>query len=458
MKEDINPKINPAEGVKRINKLPLIIFFSIAGLVLVIMLTGIMGKSKKQNVIGEVEEPDEEMIITNDRASLENIMGGIKHGYEPIVSAPQASPKESEGAQTQEPSKDSIDPRLLARLEQLEAANKVQNEEIEKMKKEEALAVADSPLVIDLGAFKARIEAMKEKAAVSPKNGSGGIQVVNGVLPPLSTADALEAIQSDFTEDSVVFAYENRKEDPQVILPFRVQPQASPLELKAGSIIPMTFISGINSDLEGNVIAQVNSNVFDTVNGDYLLVPQGTRVFGSYNASNIIGADRVAVIWNRLIFPNGESLSIESVSGSDVEGYAGAKDKVNNHYRRIFGSAILLSGVTASVAIAADDNDNDDGDSAGSTATDEVALNLGRVMTEKLSQDINIEPTIEIRPGMKGIIMVNKDMTFEKPYEQHINYDELYHPNDIITVHDPRKGVDPRSSKATIPTAISHAK
>jgi len=439
MKNDnLNPKINPATGVKRLNKIPLFIGLGVFSLIVILIITGISGRSQKQAKEAEEKDP-EDLVINNDDASLDKLMSGIPKGY---VETP-APPAQKTIIHTKEApagNYNNIPDGLLKRLALLEEANKKQNEELKRMQREEAALIADAPLNVNLSAFKERIAKMKaERAVVSQKRQVKKPEENIGVLPPLS---GIELAERDLKtpENTAIFAYENRNEDTSVILPFKVQPPASELELKSGSIISMTYISGINSDLGGNVIAQVNSNTYDTRTGDYLLIPQGTKVFGTYEENNTLGVNRVAVIWNRLIFPNGESLSIENLRGSDVEGYSGAKDKVNHHYLRTFGSAFLLSGVTASIAIAADDDDDDDDDSASSTATDEVALNIGRLITEKLRADINLEPTIEIRPGKKGTIIVAKDMTFERPYKQHINYDQLYHPNDIEETYDPRIG------------------
>ena len=120
---------------------------------------------------------------------------------------------------------------------------------------------------------------------------------------------------------------ENSKKNPR-----------SPYEVKAGSYIPAALITGINSDLPGSVNAQVTENVYDTVTGNYLLIPQGAKLVGEYNSSLSFGQQRVQVVWNRIIFPDGKSLDIEKMQGTDISGYTGFYDKVNNHYLRIYAS------------------------------------------------------------------------------------------------------------------------
>ena len=117
----------------------------------------------------------------------------------------------------------------------------------------------------------------------------------------------------------------------------------SPYEVKAGSYIPAALITGINSDLPGSVNAQVTDNVYDTVTGNYLLIPQGAKLVGEYNSNLTFGQKRVQVVWNRIIFPDGQSIDLEKMQGVDIAGYTGFHDKVDNHYLRIYGNAVLLS-------------------------------------------------------------------------------------------------------------------
>lgn len=452
--EQLDPEINPAKGVKRLNKIPMFLFISLAVFAALVIMFGIISHNEKKRGKGK------EKGISMDDASVEQISSQIPEGdikptteviYRdgadaPAVERPAAVDNEALTA-------------LAARLEALEASNAAQAEELRQAKEAEKLAVANAPLVVDIGDFRSRYAGVGANAGGEnptqfdvamgrePLAGAG-----TTLLPRLEDQEGagIEALTMDDLEgaNAAENAYRKRNEDGTVLVPYKVQERVSDLELKAGSTIPITMISGINSDLPGDIVAQVNANVFDTRLGDYTLIPMGTRLIGTYVDDNVMGVDRVGIIWNRLIYPNGESLSIESMRGSDTEGYAGLKDKVNNHYWRIFGSALLLSGVSASVAIVGDDEGSGSNGQFGGqrtaqqTAKEEVALNLGRVITEKLRQDINIEPTIEIRPGMKSIVLVTKDLTFEKPYEQHLDYEKLGHPDfsKQPLYYDPRKG------------------
>lgn len=198
------------------------------------------------------------------------------------------------------------------------------------------------------------------------------------------------------------------------------QPEAprSPYELRAGSVvIPATLISGINSELPGPIMAQVSQDVFDTARGKHKLIPQGSRLLGVYTSEVAYGQSRILIGWQRIIFPDGKAMDIGSMPGADGAGYAGFKDQVNNHYFRLFGSAFLMSGVTAGIALSQPDQGVNSRPTASSAMSEALGQQLGQVTAQIISKNLNISPTLEIRPGYRFNVMVTKDMTFSKPYQ-----------------------------------------
>lgn len=193
-----------------------------------------------------------------------------------------------------------------------------------------------------------------------------------------------------------------------------------PLELKTGAVIPGVMITGVNSDLPGSLIAQVSQNVFDTATGLHLLIPRGARLYGVYDSRVVYGQERVLIAWNRLIFPDGSSITLGAMPGADMAGMAGFNDQVNNHYLRIFGSALMMSLVSGGMAYAMDSmNDSTETDN-GTRMTDEMtaalAAQLGQTATTLLQRNLNIKPTLEIRPGYRFNIVVTRDVVFREPY------------------------------------------
>ncbi|KEZ98455.1 TrbI/VirB10 family protein [Xanthomonas citri pv. citri] len=195
----------------------------------------------------------------------------------------------------------------------------------------------------------------------------------------------------------------------------------SRFEVRAGGVIPGVMISGINSDLPGQIIGQVSQDVYDTATGKYLLIPQGTRLVGTYNSNIVYGQNAVLIAWQRLVFPDGKAMDIGAMPGADGAGYAGFRDQVNNHYVRIFASAFLMSGVTAAAAYATDRNNNNSGFYTQPTVSSELSQalgqQLGNVTAQMVAKNLNIAPTLQIRPGYRFNITVVKDLDFTKPYK-----------------------------------------
>jgi type IV secretion system protein VirB10 len=194
-------------------------------------------------------------------------------------------------------------------------------------------------------------------------------------------------------------------------------------ELKSGTILPGIMISGINSDLPGTLLAQVSQNVFDTASGRHLLIPQGSRLFGRYDSRVIMGQERVLIAWNRVILPDGSTLDLGSMPGADQEGYAGFTDSVDNHYMRLFGSAVIMSMITGGMAYSVDsfgnnsNNNNNNTPSVQDEMGSALAATMGQASVSLLNKNMNISPTLEIRPGYRFNLIVVKDISFDAPYK-----------------------------------------
>ncbi|MGE3365612.1 MAG: IncP-type conjugal transfer protein TrbI, partial [Rhizobiaceae bacterium] len=197
-------------------------------------------------------------------------------------------------------------------------------------------------------------------------------------------------------------------------LPNSVVGQVSPFELKRGSVIPATLISGINSDLPGRITAQVSQNVYDSASGRHLLIPQGAKLFGRYDSEVTFGQKRVLVIWTDIIFPDGATLQIGGMAGTDAAGYGGFKDRVNNHYLKLFGSAALVAAIGAGIDMAVPQDRNALGmeNSGESAARRSFAETFGRVAERTISKNIDVQPTLEIRQGYRFNVLVDQDIVF----------------------------------------------
>jgi type IV secretion system protein VirB10 len=184
----------------------------------------------------------------------------------------------------------------------------------------------------------------------------------------------------------------------------------SPFELQAGAVIP----AALNSDLPGRVIAQVTAPVYDSVTGDYLLIPQGARLIGTYDSANVYGDNRVFLVWNRIIMPNGWSLQLAGMEATDPTGAAGLSDRTDNHLDRL-GGAIGLSAVLSILANEAEDTSDDRSltQSVGDAAAQEAARVGGRIIHRQL----NVRPTLRVRPGTPVRVLVTRDIQL-RPYRE----------------------------------------
>lgn len=203
----------------------------------------------------------------------------------------------------------------------------------------------------------------------------------------------------------------NQKTDGKIYNPNKLQSPASPYQVMAGTIIAASLITGINSDLPGSVIAQVTENVYDTPTGAYLLIPQGSRMIGTYDSVIAFGQERALVVWQRIIMPDGSSIVIENLPGTDAAGYAGLEDKVNFHTWKLLKGIALstLLGVSTELTFG---NQESDLIKAIRESTQDSTNQVGQSLTER---NLNIQPTITIRPGWPLRIIVNKDMIL-RPY------------------------------------------
>jgi type IV secretion system protein VirB10 len=211
-------------------------------------------------------------------------------------------------------------------------------------------------------------------------------------------------------------AFLNSQVDRSVYSPDRLQKPVSPYELMAGSVIPAALITGLNSDLPGPVIAQVTQDVYDSVTGRYLLVPQGAKLIGKYDSVVAYGQSRVLLIWTRLIMPNGSSVVLDNLPAADTQGYAGLKDGVDYHFWRLLRGVVLSSLLGVSSALAT--NNVVGGNSSGNLiislgqSGDQATNQAGQQI---VSHDLGVQPTLTVRPGFPFDVMVNRDIVL-RPY------------------------------------------
>jgi len=189
----------------------------------------------------------------------------------------------------------------------------------------------------------------------------------------------------------------------------------SPYQVMAGTVIAAALVTGIKSDLPGDIIATVTEPVYDTVTGRFLLIPQGSRILGRYNSQVSYGQSRVQVVWNRVILPDTSSLTLDNLVGTDPAGYAGLEDDVDWHWRRIFAGAALTTLLGVGAELAAPEN-RQDGNRIILAGRDSAQDTVNQIGQEVTRRNLNIQPTLTARPGLPVRIIVNKDLLL-RPYQ-----------------------------------------
>ena len=232
-------------------------------------------------------------------------------------------------------------------------------------------------------------------------------------LAPVSAGGrAVPAVagSSDVTDHKLAFLDGNV--DRRTVSPDRVEPPASPYVLQAGAVIPAALLTGLRSDLPGQVTAQVTEDVYDSPTGRFLLIPQGARLVGQYDAQIAFGQTRALLVWTRLIMPNGRSIILERQPGADAAGYAGLEDEVDNHWGILFKAAILST--ILSVGSEAGMSGNNNG-SLAEAIQQGMSQSINQTGQQVVSRSLGMQPTITIRPGFPVRVMVTHDLVLE-PY------------------------------------------
>jgi type IV secretory pathway VirB10-like protein len=457
--EDIlSPALSPGEvsessGVRRVNNLPLFLVGGATLIFLVIMVLVAAERAAKQNRAGD--RTDEEKVVNISMAAQE-IAGNYTSGIIPIATkpldipplpmasevpaltvvrptdleAPPLPPNQfNQPNPSPTPAEDVAARIRQVKLQQFEEAVKakttvsilaprssgsvpVSYEQLpEHQIRLAKLIAANQPAETDpVTAYKTRLAQLKEAGLINSTGGSGD-------APHLMNTGASGEDKNNVNQ------YAGTGQGDRWRLDSKPEPPHSPYELRAGFVIPGTLISGVNSQLPGQIMAQTSQDVFDTATGKHKLFPQGSRLVGTYSSEVVYGQARVLVAWQRIIFPDGKAMDIGAMPGADGAGYAGFTDQVDNHYLRIFGSALLMSAITAGATYSQQNQNiglNNGGvfaPNAQSTLSSALGQQLGQVTVQMITKNMNIAPTLEIRPGYRFNIIVTKDLTLSKPYE-----------------------------------------
>ena len=226
------------------------------------------------------------------------------------------------------------------------------------------------------------------------------------------SANGLPNASDPNLQDSKTAFASNPVED-DIYNPHNLQDPVSPFQVMTGTVIAASLLTGLNSDLPGTVLAQVTQPVYDTATGQHLLIPQGSRLIGRYDSRVSFGQSRALLVWDRILFPDSTSIQISALPGTDQSGFSGLKDRVDNHYGRLLGAIGLATilGVGSELTFGDDESD------LVEAIRDSVQDSTNQAGQRIVDRNLNIQPTIRVRPGWPLRVIVTQDLIL-RPFHQ----------------------------------------
>jgi len=338
-----------------------------------------------------------------DRVSKSEGLDGLPSDYSKLPKVPELGP----------PLPGDLGPAIVKSQQPMAPTYAPPGHDPEDAQRKEAEAAAASSVFFRSGTpGKGAAPGTAQVAATGSASGLAGFD-------PLAAGPASTAAQpSDPT------AVQNRQDQKEAFLKAgstetrnsgNLQMPTSPYQVMAGTVIAGALVTGIKSDLPGDVIATVTEPVYDTATGKFLLIPQGSRILGKYNSQVSYGQSRVQVVWNRVILPDTSSLKLDNLAGTDPAGYAGLEDGVDWHWDRVFAGAALTTLLGVGAELAAPEN-RQDGNRIVIAGRDSAQDSINQVGQEMTRRNMNIQPTLTERPGLSVRIIVNRDLVL-RPYQ-----------------------------------------
>jgi len=240
---------------------------------------------------------------------------------------------------------------------------------------------------------------------------SAGAEAASSETTSSAAASSDETFAQNGQDRKIAFL--NAPADRRTTSSDRLARPASPFIVQAGTVIPAALITGIRSDLPGLITAQVTENVYDTPTGRALLIPQGARLIGTYDSQVAFGQSHVLLAWTRLIMPNGRSIVLERQVGADPAGYSGLEDEVDNHWKELLGAAALSTLLSMGTEV----NSGADATSTNGAILQALRRGAGDSLNQTGQQvvrrNLNIQPTLTVRPGFPVRVIVSRDLVLE---------------------------------------------
>lgn len=380
------------KGVRRINRKPLIVFLAVILVVLLVFAYSAMQRAA--NIQTGHATKGEPVTGANAGKAMDGLpeAGEIAAKRSPVVVAPVLP-----GAA---PTAVAVAPAGPTHPDYSQAWQSYQQatEQVEQQRRQKEAAALTSPPAVNLASNNASVNSSNKPSAPTPPR-----------FPGITMPGQQQAADPNYAKDKTTWANSGDRDHTDYLTSMR-EPPISPYEIKTGTVIPGVMIGGINSDLPGQIVGQVRENVYDTATGHHLLIPQGARLVGTYDNEISRGQTRVLVAWNRIVFPDASAIDLAHFAGTDQAGYAGFADKVNTHMARVFSDALLMSLFSAGIQLSQPQASNGQNINSSQIIAGSLGQQLGETGMQIVQRDINIQPTITVRPGYHFQVMVTRDM------------------------------------------------
>jgi len=393
---DLQPRLR----VKRVNRLAVLL---VAAVGIAVLWAAYFALSNRPSIAPTVEQPSTPS--PRERAALERLRRAAEPKPEPPPKKPFVQPAPSFSATPRPP---------VRSPEEIQARQRLAR-------------AYDAGVLVDAfggrrrggrgGGFDLEAEARRTREladALATATVDGRAVDGSGHEPAALGARARSHDEADRRED---FLRRAAGKGSSPYLEAAVRAPLSPYELRAGTTLPAILTTGIHSDLPGQTTALVRRDVYDSTTGRHLLIPAGSRLLGEYDHRVAWGQKRVLLAWNRLVFPDGRSLDLRGMPGADLAGMAGLRDRVDNHFVRVFGSALLLSAISAGAQLSQPQEAADGGaPSARQVAAAALGQELGRTATEITRRNLDVRPSLIIRPGYLFHVELTADLVLPGPW------------------------------------------
>lgn len=391
-------------NVVRLNRYPLLILLGLGVVVVLLLVYSIYQRGASQ----QQDAGKEAVTETDTDASRKRLLEGYENlqfveplaDATPLPTAGAAAPVADAAmvAPTEAPKPPEMSEEERLRLQQLR--------DLEAYRREAMMRAITAPTTVEAGKS-GGVQADASEGATAPR--MSALEQLQKMAVGAAGAGADpngQANNEQFAATARTFGYSDK---------FREQPLSTNV-LRVGTFIPAVMVSGINSDLPGDIIAQVSQDVRDTPTGNSVLIPQGTKIIGSYSNRVAYGQERVLLAWSRLSFPDGSVMELGNMGGMDEAGYAGVNDQVDRHTVETFQNATLISMLSAGAQMSQGSSTVGGAESASQQMAAALGQQWSQVGMEMVRKGMERQPTLTVRPGFRFNVFINKDLLLE-PYQ-----------------------------------------